>query len=571
MAIETALYENLVTDLVSRFGDSITEPLAPEDKGSTFAAKTLLGTLLKKCITQVESDADQVALSTFLDSNEKCGNWSLKMETMLDEYLIGHFRQEIYEALYPLIITPESLFEKGRCGPGSSLGTKHTDFYRKLYDSELTFTGSWLLRSYRNYIKPDLRWSAAEKFRTDTHGDGSVVKGSKLAFVPKRNDISRVICVEPSLNMYVQLGLGVELETILKDRYRIDLSTQPDDNRELARLGSLDGDLCTIDLSSASDSISLKMLEEFLPTHVLSWLKLLRSPKTILPDGEELELNMVSSMGNGFTFPLETLIFSAVVSAVYKLNGIHLKFKQTYLSYSARKKGKSGIGKRHANFGVFGDDIICKKQCFHQIVRLLNLLGFTVNADKTFSEGLFRESCGADFLEGYPVRGVYLKDLTTANSRYVAINRLMVWSARHGIPLPRTIRQLVKTVPWNPVPLHENDDSGVKIPLKFVAPKAFDSNYAVKYKPWVSRPSRYRITDTKVVTRKNAKAGSFNVEGLYLAFLGGYITNNVVTLRTPRVLYVRSKAVSASWDFLSPDLQTVGLARLTAVVETCFW
>lgn len=565
MAIDpTALYENLVDDLSESFGVSIADGSAPEDRGARYAAKVLLETLLKKCITQVDPLADQRALDKFLESNRRCQDWSLQEETMMDEYLIGHFRQEIYDLFSNFIISDTQLFLNGNCGPGASVGARGKDFYTKLFDSPLTYTSPDLLRIYRNNARPDLRWSAAEKFRTDKHGDGVVVKGSKLAFVPKRNDISRVICVEPSLNMFLQKGLEVLFCDLLKSRYKIDLSTQPDLNRELARIGSVTENLCTIDLSSASDSISLRMLEEFLPRHVVSWMKLLRSPYTILPNGEEQELYMVSSMGNGFTFPLETLIFSAVVSAVYKLNGIHLKYNRTVL----KKSRNGGLIKRYpGNFGVFGDDIICEKACFHQIVRLLNLIGFQVNAEKTFSEGLFRESCGADYLAGYPTRGIYVKDVRTAASRYVAINRLMEWSARHSIPLPRTISSLRKTVSWVPVPLFENPDAGIKVPLWLVHRKSYDSNLAVVYKRWIARPVSLKITSGSIKAPKKEKARSFNTEGLILSFLGGYVRSDAITIRTPNVIYLKSETVTSSWDVLSQDLETVGLARLAAVVE----
>lgn len=564
MAIEpNALYENLVDDLVHKFGSDITEPMAPEDQGSRFAAKVLLQSLLKKCLTEVDPSADDRALSKFLECNETCKAWSLQMDTMLDEYLVGQFRQEIYDLFSDFIISDTALFKNGDCGPGSSVGARGNDFYTKLFDSPLTYTSSGLLRIYRNHIRSDLRWSAAEKFRTEQHGDGYVVLGSKLTFVPKRNDISRVICIEPSLNMYFQKGLQAGFEHLLRKVYKIDLSTQPDLNRELAKRGSRDGDLCTIDLSSASDTISLRMLEEFFPPHILGWMKSLRSPSTILPNGEELELNMISSMGNGFTFPLETLIFSAVVSAVYKLNGIHLTFNRRYLRQSGNTLTKVT---QPGNFGVFGDDIICKKQCFKQVVRLLNILGFQVNAEKTFSEGPFRESCGADFVNGYPVRGVYVKDLSTAASRYVAINRLMAWSALHGVTLPRTIRSLRQTVEWNPVPLHENLDSGIKVPFRVLQSKKYDGNLCVRYNRWIARPVRFRITGTEIKTSRKQKQRSFNPEGLMLSFLKGHVRSHTCTIRTPRVLYVKRKAVTASWDFMSEDLATVGLARLAAVV-----
>jgi hypothetical protein len=554
----SALLNELKADLTDCFGDCILDSVAPEDRGVKFASKTLLSTLLKKCITEVHVDADDRAIQLFRAANQRCKEWSLDIKTMHDEYLIGHFHKALSEFFDDFVIDTHALVLNGGCGPGASVGARGNDFYTKLFDSGLTYTSPVLLRAYRTIIGSDPKWAASEQFRTVTHGDGSIVDSSKLTCVPKRDDISRVICTEPSLNMYFQKGLAVGLEYFLKKKLGIDLSTQPDINRELARLGSLKGRLSTIDLSSASDTISMRMLERFLPRQIYTWLKVLRSPNTILPNGEKLELSMISSMGNGFTFPLETIIFSAVVTAVYQLNGIPLK--RTRLP-------RDPCGKvRYGNFGVFGDDIICDVRVHKQVLRLLVLLGFTPNAEKTFSEGLFRESCGADYVGGYPVRGVYVKQLDTVHSRYVALNRLMSWSALHSVPLPKTIGALRKSVPWNPVPLFENDDAGIKIPLRLLHVKRRDRNLAVIYKPWRTRPNRLKIGTAGIVTNKGQRPRHYNADALLLSFVGGYIMNGIISLKSPKVRYSKSEAVTASWDFLSRDLETVGLARLDDVV-----
>jgi hypothetical protein len=84
-------------------------------------------------------------------------------------------------------------------------------------------------------------------------------------------------------------------------------------------------------------------------------------------------------MGNGFCFPLETLLFTVACVAV-------------------------GAGKPGIDFTVYGDDIIVRKQYFEPLLQLLRYMGFTANTDKTFSMGPFRESCGADWFGGVDVR-----------------------------------------------------------------------------------------------------------------------------------------------------------------------
>jgi hypothetical protein len=569
-----ALYETLVDDLSDRFGSSIAEPIAPEDRGVRYAAKVLQSTLLKKCQDHKEPTADQRALDLFIASNTRCGQWSLKIENMHDEYLIGEFGNEIHRVLDTCYIDDLTYLAKlGNVGPGASIGATGCDFYSKLFSSALTFTSASLLRSYRNSILNQTTWANAEDQRTAQFGHGEVVLGSKLSFVPKRKDVSRVICVEPSVNMFLQKGVEECFKDVLRHTYGIDLSMQPDINRELAKRASVTCKQATIDLSAASDSISLGMCKRFLPKHVVRVLELLRSPMVQLPDGSWLELKMISSMGNGFTFPLETLIFSAVVSAVYRLNGRRLR-RTRVLS-----RGGTVLG----NFGVFGDDIICDADLAQQIVRLLNILGFEANVDKTHCEvDHFRESCGGDYIDGYPCRGVYVKSLKTQGSRYVAFNRLMAWSALHGVALPETLELLGRSVQKNLVPLFENDDAGLKCPLWYTPKKRWDAEkFAFRYKPFSQRSPRITFEDTKVVVPKRAKKRTFNPNGMLMAALGGYVGGGkaervtgkqradkpqYITIRSNHVHYHRGSAYTSCWDLL-PDNVQYGLEQLNAVAE----
>lgn len=558
----SALYETLEGDLVDRFGTSILEPIAPEESGVRFAAKTLLSTLLKKCVTETDPNADRNALDMFLASDRKCREWSLQINSMHDEYLIGEFRQCINQVFDELLVDDlVTIGDIGECGPGASVGANGDDFYTKLFSGPLTSTRAVLHRAYLSSISSQPHWLLAEKNREDQFGSVSMVEGSRLAFVPKRNDISRVICVEPVLNMYFQKGYGRLLERLINKRFGIDLATQPDINGELAKEGSQTGRFSTIDLSSASDSISLKMLEHFLPRHVLAVLKMLRSPSTQLPDGSWLELSMISSMGNGFTFPLETLIFSCAVSAVYRLNSRPL----------LRNRVLSRGGLVRGNFGVFGDDIIVETDLANQVIHLLAMLGFSTNTDKTFTEGSFRESCGCDFLNGYPVRGVYIKSLESQASRYVAFNRLMAWSARHSVMLPDTLELLGRSVQRVLVPLHENDDAGLKIPIFNTPRKRWDAErFAFRYKPFVARTPKIHIKEFEFVQPRKAKRRILNPEGALIAFLGGYISTSKkdqwINLRVKDPLYSRRQKLTSSWDFLL-DESDFGLEQLYAVAE----
>jgi hypothetical protein len=127
-----------------------------------------------------------------------------------------------------------------------------------------------------------------------------------------------------------------------------------------------------------------------LPARWYEELNALRSPSTLV-DGHWHVLEKFSSMGNGYTFELETLIFSALISA------------------SLEECGRSGrLGE---DFFVFGDDLIIPDDTSRAVVAMLNYCGFSLNQEKSFSGPVgFRESCGGDFFEGADVRPFYLKE-----------------------------------------------------------------------------------------------------------------------------------------------------------------
>jgi len=208
----------------------------------------------------------------------------------------------------------------------------------------------------------------------------TTVTNNKLSFVSKTAKTHRVIAVEPLLNGFVQTGIELELKKLLL-RVGIDLSDQSI-NQRLAREGSLDDSdfgHVTIDLESASDSISIEMVRSLLPPAWFAFLNCVRSPEYEL-DGTIKRYQKFCSMGNGFCFPLETLIFYACV-AVCK-----------------------DSGKAKTDFSVYGDDIIVRKRISSEVLANLKLLGFKTNRQKTFLNGPFRESCGADYFDGVDVR-----------------------------------------------------------------------------------------------------------------------------------------------------------------------
>jgi hypothetical protein len=232
--------------------------------------------------------------------------------------------------------------------------------------------------------------------------DLRVVDGNILFVVPKTSDIDRCACKEPDINMYYQKGAGDFIRSRLR-LFGIDLNDQSK-NQKLARIGSATGSLATVDLSSASDSISVELVYQCLPTLWYAYLSDLRSPVTII-DGDRHVNEMFSSMGNGFTFELETLIFWAVTTVVCKRSG--QPFDRVV---------------------VYGDDIIAPCAIVPRLFRVLSYLGFKPNKKKTHYKGVFRESCGRHYNDGFDVTPFYVKGpLRTLPDLIHLLNSVLKW------------------------------------------------------------------------------------------------------------------------------------------------
>jgi hypothetical protein len=511
-----------------------------------FAILALEKKIFSKYLEDEEADASLVAECKFLSADIKCSEWELCPESLTDEYLIGEFRNELYRFWYKsatdgLVDDFYQLYQLGSVGPGKALGANGDSLYAKLFASKLTSTSSTLYIAYRTaaFMLPSTLH--AEMARIADHGDVAVVPGNSLTFVPKSREVSRTIAIEPSLNMFFQMGLAHVLLARLEQVYNIDLANQQEKQRELAYRGSVGEGITTLDLSSASDTISMKMLKSMIPAEMFEWLALLRSPNVTLPDGTVRKLNMVSSMGNAFTFPLETIIFRAVISAAARLH-----------------PGGERWGRASQEIGVYGDDMAFPTVLYGKVTRLLKLLGFSVNAEKTFYEGPFRESCGHDYFDGHDVRPIYLKRLSTVQERCVAVNSLIAWSARIGVNLPNLVGALL---PFNwkkfLVPPDEGFDAGILAPDFSQMRRGIFLYYAFR-----AISVFYTVKGTRVVAPEGVRKLTQNPAGVYCSWLNGNIRDDRIPVRQRQVRYKRKRCVSPNWGYI-PVRSALGQELLT--------
>jgi hypothetical protein len=382
---------------------------------------------LQKCPLEIKGvDREVAAFQKFMDAEEQCrktnarlrsaregtGNQSPRVTAVFDMAA-----RKILSWVGPRV-DARSWLLRCRFGPGSdalntgacaqayhklSRMSVTADFYEGAQAVVLSQPG-W----YRHQVMVvgENSSSAAMEMR--------VVPGNKVTFVPKTALIDRSIAVEPGMNIYAQLGLGALLRASLK-KAGLDLDNA-DPNRGLAIDGSIHGAVATIDLSSASDTLARELVRELLPDHWFLALDWVRSKVGVYtsPGGMKISFRYekFSSMGNGYTFELESMIFYALA-----------------LACTEYCRDDTSLVR------AFGDDITVPTGVVPLLEEVLAAAGFTFNLAKSFSSGLFRESCGMDFFNGVNVRPYFLKEfpLGTVQSLFRVANGIRRAAARRNL------------------------------------------------------------------------------------------------------------------------------------------
>ena len=385
-------------DLALRLADSLSEQKY-SDATMHFVANQF-SQLIRKYPwdpSVVMTDPEGKAIRTFFKSERRCLLLNRKFRIYASrrspyEYQLNDMRNFIKHVIgdEPPIL---QILDNCDFGTGASLGVhgNATNLARKILAGKWTVsTGASMLGFLAVMRNAQLReqilesrnhitcwdWeSAKSRFAFKTQR----VENNKISFVPKTAGTHRAIAVEPLLNGFLQKGTDVFMRHCLK-RIGIDLSDQSL-NQRLARKGSTDDSedgFVTIDLSSASDSISIGLVRHLLPDAWFDYLDSIRSKSFKLGD-KVYPYSKFCSMGNGFCFPLETLLFLACCKAC-------------------------SCGKPGTDFSVYGDDIVIRKKYAGDVLKLLRVIGFLPNSKKTFISGAFRESCGSDWFGGVDVR-----------------------------------------------------------------------------------------------------------------------------------------------------------------------
>jgi len=304
----------------------------------------------------------------------------------LVRFVLGHFSWEEW-------------FTECMHSGGSSIGVPFTDTSIQKKNT-LPMSATESAESVMSHYLNDFDYQMKSAIIRNNYDDNSTsetyvewfetTNASRATTVEKTDEQRRFICVEPTANMFLQQGLMHMMYKRLKF-VGLDVARLPDAHKFLARIGSITGQKSTIDWSSASDTCATELVNWLLSDDWLEAIHKVRTPSTVI-GGEEIELNMISSMGNATTFPLETLIFWAYATSVWLT--IEGKSNSIFPEWEDLQR-----------CSVFGDDCIVPTSIAEEYISFMEGIGFIVNKEKSYyGSEQFRESCGGDYLDGHDVR-----------------------------------------------------------------------------------------------------------------------------------------------------------------------
>lgn len=471
------------------------------DPGGCKPAKDRLVQRARKKARYVDKSLSIKAVVSFVDDNLSMKDFRHSLDPFVVDNarlfitnMLERYTTSLDESLIQETLLGSFLYDNWRFGPGASYDVTGTHAVDKITQSMTCTTSCVPFVSNLRLMNPYFKG-----FDSLNKNIGiNVVNGSKLTTVPKNQETERTIAIEPSGNMCLQLAAGTYLENALRT-IGLDIRTQQPLNQQLARCGSIDGSFATIDLKSASNLISIDLVRCLMPSKWFDLLMSLRSSEIKLPNGEWLELHMMSTMGNGFTFPLMTLLITALI-----------------YGYRCTLPKKPTLFVDWRSTAVFGDDIIVPTDEYLLAVNTLQKAGFIVNTDKSYCDGPFRESCGGDYEGGVNITPFYVKSLQDDADVYTAYNQVMDWSVRHNVFLPSSLDYLLSLLRRKAllIPEWHNPDQGI-----------LTSGCARRYKYLSPLGDKHSIDEDHWFALPLAVAGYVSTEELNRSFGSDVVTS----------------------------------------------
>jgi len=199
-----------------------------------------------------------------------------------------------------------------------------------------------------------------------------------LVNVAKSYKTKRSILPNTIIGGFYTYGLGKLYQNRLA-HIGLDIRHLQKKHQRLVKLFSKTRTHATADLTAASDSYAVWLVMMLLPRkwfHVTNFGRIskVRTADTVTT------MSSFMTMGIGFTFQLQTLLFYGILKAIKELSGTE------------------------GMLSVYGDDLIYPSSMHPYVRQIFIDIGFILNDDKTFVRENFRESCGSDCYCGFDVR-----------------------------------------------------------------------------------------------------------------------------------------------------------------------
>jgi hypothetical protein len=172
-------------------------------------------------------------------------------------------------------------------------------------------------------------------------------------------------------------------------------------------------------------------------------------------------------MGNGATFPCETLVFYCIIKAIGELAGV------------------GGI------YSVYGDDLIYPSRIHKYVTGIFPQLHLKLNLDKTFVNYPFRESCGSDFYRGQDVRPYFIKgeQQSLTRVRYEAF----LYKVYNGLRHRWEEEEIPSTLTWLLSELTMVSHGILRVP------PTFPDYSGIKVDHWSDKPLSYDLLPFKPI------------------------------------------------------------------------
>ncbi len=279
----------------------------------------------------------------------------------------------------------DGFLSRAKHGPGAV--SQQLSSNRKWKSKEWTERLEGVFRA-TEYLNHDLAYEGDDLV---LHPPGQEPPARVIA-VPKTAKSPRIITIEPVYNQFIQQGFLSLFTNWMYRNPEVSFEFR-EPNQLLAQAGSRDGSFATIDLSEASDRVSLSLVKELFGDHkfLLRGILACRSMTSELEDGTRVLLRKFASMGSALTFPIQTLVFATIAKM------------------AVNRSSEAEDSYEYPLIRVYGDDIIVPSYAALETMKLLEAFGLKINFSKSFWKGSFRESCGGDYYAGVPVNLVRVR------------------------------------------------------------------------------------------------------------------------------------------------------------------